>query len=198
MPSAIRRSGNVLSLRDLSEIKTLKKPPPPIRMLMEICCLLFDIKPVKQLDVETSKRNIDYWEPAKRYLLSDPFFPAKLRMYEAAQISSSQCARIRRYFQDPEFSAERVRNCSKAAFELFDWIRCLVNSPASRPMQPGDEEDAVPPPSRVQRQHSDSLTETRRSIATEIRSEPVSRGGQARASMRWQSLSEPVARTNQT
>jgi len=128
-----------LSLRDVSEIKCLKKPPPPIRMLMEICCLLFHIKPVKQPDEKNSKRYIyDYWEPARRYLLSDPFFPAKLRMYEAEHVSNAQRVKIRRYFQDPEFSAERVRNCSKPAFELYDWVRSLID-PDPMPPRPADE-----------------------------------------------------------
>jgi len=156
LPAAGRRSGTVLSLRDLSEIKTLKKPPPPIRMLMEICCLLFHIKPLKQLDEKSSKRSIlDYWEPARRYLLSDPFFPAKLRMYEASHISHTQRTKIRRYFRDPEFSAERVRNCSKAAFELYDWVRDLVEQSAPRP----SEQPAVESPA-VHRQCSDDV-ETR-------------------------------------
>lgn len=174
LPSPCRRSGNVLSVRDLSEIKTLKKPPPPIRMLMEICCLLFHIKPEKQMDSISAKRCVDYWEPARRYLLSDPFFPAKLRAYEASKISTSQCARIRRYFQDPEFSAERVRNCSKAAFELYDWVRCLVDEPAQTvSAKTAGGEDATHSSAKVYRQHSDNLTETRRSAAAEIRSEPV-------------------------
>jgi len=127
LPNPARRSSNVLSLRDLSEIKTLKKPPPPIRMLMEICCLLFHIKPVKQVDDKSSKRStLDYWEPARRYLLSDPFFLSKLRMYEASTIGQTQRNKIRRYFRDPEFSAERVRNCSKAAFELYIWVQELI------------------------------------------------------------------------
>merc|ERR1719401_928451 len=118
-----------VSTRDLSEIKALKKPPPPIRMLMEVCCLLFHIQPVKQADERNAKKHkLDYWEPARRYLLSDPFFLSKLRMYEADEISSTQRAKIRKYFQDPEFTAERVKNCSKAAHELYEWVSRLVQS----------------------------------------------------------------------
>jgi len=122
-------------LRDLSEIKTLKKPPPPIRMLMEVCCVLFDIQPVKQADERTSRRwSWDYWEPARRYLLSDPFFLSKLREYDVDSISTAQRAKIRRYFGDPEFTAERVRTCSKAGHELYEWLRLIVEPvPAAAP-----------------------------------------------------------------
>jgi len=123
-----------LSMRDLSEIKALKKPPPPIRMLMEICCMLFAIQPVKQPDDRNPKKiHTDYWEPARRYLLSDPFFLSKLRLFEADSISQAQHAKICRYFEDPQFTADRVRNCSKAAHELYGWVSVLVQrDPLSR------------------------------------------------------------------
>merc|ERR1712232_342119 len=114
-----------LTLRDISELRTLKRPPPPLRMLMEICCILFEISPVKQADSnDSSNFSYDYWEPARRVLLSDPFFPSKLRLYDAdaRRISASQRATIRRYLRDPEFTEDRVRTCSKAAHELYKWM----------------------------------------------------------------------------
>merc|ERR1719235_541541 len=96
-------------------------------MLMEVCCLLFHIQPVKQVDERNVRKyKLDYWEPARRYLLSDPFFLSKLRMYEAEDISPAQRSKIERYFKDAEFTAERVRNCSKAAYELYEWVRLLL------------------------------------------------------------------------
>ncbi|CAE8696797.1 unnamed protein product [Polarella glacialis] len=126
-----------LSVRDLSELKALKKPPPPLRMLMEICCILFDIPPVKSLDENGAKRFCyDYWEPARRFLLSDSFFLAKLRALEAAQVPPGKRSKIRRYFRDPHFSAERVSTCSKAALELYNWVQNLVESPPVAPLMP--------------------------------------------------------------
>jgi dynein heavy chain len=128
-PSVRTASQNQMSLRDLSEIKALKKPPPPIRMLMEVCCLLFHIQPLKQADERNAKKfKLDYWEPARRYLLSDPFFLSKLRMYKPDEISSTQRMKIKKYFQDPEFTAERLKTCSKAAYELYEWVSQLVQS----------------------------------------------------------------------
>lgn len=116
----------VLSMRDLSEIKALKKPPPPIRMLMEVCCLLFNIDPMKLPDERAPRGwRLDYWEPARRSLLSDPFFLSKLRGFDD-EVQPAQRTKIRRYFQDPEFTADRVRNCSKAAYELYAWVSSLL------------------------------------------------------------------------
>eukprot|EP00930_Biecheleria_cincta_P005992 TRINITY_DN10696_c0_g1_i1.p1 TRINITY_DN10696_c0_g1~~TRINITY_DN10696_c0_g1_i1.p1 ORF type:complete len:714 (+),score=187.45 TRINITY_DN10696_c0_g1_i1:172-2142(+) len=129
-----RGSSLMISMRDLCEIKALKKPPPPIRMLMEVCCLLFHIQPVKQKDENSvqGRMRIDYWEPARRYLLSDPFLLSKLRSYDE-EIAPAQKAKIRKYFKDPEFSSERVLKCSKAAFELYTCVSALMGPEESTP-----------------------------------------------------------------
>lgn len=129
-PPSARGAGEQLaqlSLRDLSEIKALKKPPPPIRMLMEVCCLLFHIQPVKHLDEQCVHHRLrtDYWEPARRYLLSDPFLLSKLRSH-GKDIGPPQRAKIKKYFKDPEFSAERMLKCSRAAFELYCCVSRLM------------------------------------------------------------------------
>jgi len=96
-------------------------------MLMEVCCLLFHIEPVKLPDERSvqGRLRVDYWEPARKYLLSDPFFISKLRMYDE-EIVPAQRAKIRKYFRDPEFTAERIINCSKAAHELYMWVSLLM------------------------------------------------------------------------
>lgn len=119
-------AGGGLSMRDLSEIKALKKPPPPVRMLMEVCCLLFQIEPVKTFD-ERARKRIDYWEPARRYLLSDPFLLSKLRSKQ--DLEPAQRAKIQKYFKDPNFTSERVLKCSKAAYELYACVSSLAKGP---------------------------------------------------------------------
>ena len=38
---------NDLKKSDIDEVKSLKTPPGGVRLVMEVCCILFDIKPVK-------------------------------------------------------------------------------------------------------------------------------------------------------
>merc|ERR1719150_2708431 len=105
---------------------------------MEVCCLLFHIEPVRLRDEHSTqgKLRVDYWEPARRYLLSDPFFLSKLRMYDD-HITAAQRNKIGKYFRDPQFTAERVRNCSKAAHELYSWLPVLVKDPPAVPLPQG-------------------------------------------------------------
>jgi len=104
---------------------------------MEVCCLLFHIQPVKQKDEKSvqGRMKIDYWEPARRYLLSDPFLLSKLRSYDE-EIAPAQKAKIRKYFKDPEFSSERILKCSKAAFELYACVSALMGPEDSIPPRP--------------------------------------------------------------
>jgi len=125
-----------LSVRDLSEIKALKRPPPPLRMLMEVCCILFGITPTKQVGASPRtprSSQLDYWEPARRHLLSDPFLPAKLREFDASRLTAAQRARVVRCLAEPEFTADRVMNCSKAAAELYFWVRTVAERPGFAP-----------------------------------------------------------------
>lgn len=125
-----------LSVRDLSEIKALKRPAPPLRMLMEVCCILFGIPPTKQVGASPRTPRIsqlDYWEAARRHLLSDPFLPAKLRDFDASRLTAAQRARVVRCLAEPEFTADRVMNCSKAAAELYFWVRTVAERPGFAP-----------------------------------------------------------------
>jgi len=125
-----------LSVRDLSEIKALKRPPPPLRMLMEVCCILFGIQPTKQVGAKPGTprgSQLDFWEPARRHLLSDPFLPAKLREFDASRLTATQRARVVRCLAEPEFTADRVMNCSKAAAELYFWVRTVAERPGFAP-----------------------------------------------------------------
>ena len=68
----------MISSRDLSEIKALKTPPEPIRILMEVLCLLLDITPVKKQDKMNSRWSLDYWEPARKHIFCDPMISMKV------------------------------------------------------------------------------------------------------------------------
>lgn len=136
--AAASQASRGLALRDLSEIRALKRPPSPVRRLMEVCCLLFQIEPRRQADERNPKIwRDDYWEPARRILLSDPFFPSKLRSFDAGTLSQSQRDKIGRYFGDSNFNAERVRSCSKAAYELFEWVRVVIEHDPPRSARRG-------------------------------------------------------------
>ena len=79
----------------------------------------------------------DYWEPARRFLLSDSFFVAKLRALSPSEVSEPQKKRIRRYLKSPELARERVSNCSRAAVELLSWAPRAADLRARRGLDSG-------------------------------------------------------------
>jgi dynein heavy chain, axonemal len=38
---------NDLKKSDIDEVKSLKTPPSGVRLVMEVCCIMFDVKPIK-------------------------------------------------------------------------------------------------------------------------------------------------------
>eukprot|EP00392_Amoebophrya_sp_AT5.2_P007832 g7851.t1 len=113
-----------VSLRDLSEIKALKKPPEPIQLLFKACCLYLGIEPNKKFD-KHKKWVYDYWEPARKSILSDTHFMHKLRI---ANPGAEVLNEIREMLeQEREFSEERVGMCCRAARPLFGFMRERVS-----------------------------------------------------------------------
>jgi len=118
---------NLVSLRDLSEIKALKTPPEPIRLLMEVVCLLLGIPPKKK--IENGRSVSDYWEPARKQVLSNPNVQMKLRQVnEGSQLVDSRVLNTIHddYLQNPNFSEEKVANCCARATGLYRFVQEIV------------------------------------------------------------------------
>lgn len=72
-----------------------------------------------------NKKN-DYWEPAKRELLSDTKFLETLQAYDKDNVSPAIVEKIMPIYQNPDFEASRIAKASKAAESLCKWVRAMV------------------------------------------------------------------------
>jgi hypothetical protein len=78
-PNKTMRAKRV-EFRHLCEIKGLGNPPTPVRLLMQVMCILFSIPPARKRD-DQNRPYEDYWEVAKKKLLADPYFCTKLHHF---------------------------------------------------------------------------------------------------------------------
>mmetsp|Transcript_16966 Transcript_16966/g.37372 ORF Transcript_16966/g.37372 Transcript_16966/m.37372 type:complete len:456 (-) Transcript_16966:12-1379(-) len=133
-PSAAR--GRRIGVRELAEIKKIPNPPPSVRLVLEVVCVIFGVKPGKARG--SAPGDFDYWEPAKKYLIADPFFLTKLNNFEG--LTPSLWRRVSKYFENPLFQGERVKAASRGAFALYSWI-LEVAEPFRNPIgeENGDE-----------------------------------------------------------
>jgi len=122
-PNKTMRAKRV-EFRHLCEIKGLGNPPTPVRLLMQVMCILFSIPPARKRD-DQNRPYEDYWEVAKKKLLADPYFCTKLQHFPRP-LSDELRAKIEPYLSDPEFSQDRLQRVNLASAHLGAWVRNLV------------------------------------------------------------------------
>ena len=70
--------------------------------------------------------DLDYWEPSKRELLTDPHFLKSLVDYDKDNIPVPVMIKLQLFIKNPEFTPERVKKASKAASGICVWVRAMV------------------------------------------------------------------------
>jgi len=118
---------NTLSKNDITEVKSMKSPPDGVKLVMEAMCVMLDVKPVKVKDLnDPSKKINDYWEPAKKQLLSDPKFLNNLMEYDKDNIDAKIVSKVEKFCEMPEFDPAMILKASNAAHGLCCWVRAMV------------------------------------------------------------------------
>lgn len=118
---------NTLSKNDITEVKAMKSPPDGVKLVMEALCIMMNVKPIKTKDPnDASKKVNDYWEPAKKTLLSDPKLLNILIDYDKDNIDPKIVQKAQSYVENPDFDPEKIKKASRAAYGLCCWIRAMV------------------------------------------------------------------------
>ncbi|KAK2587842.1 hypothetical protein KPH14_003939 [Odynerus spinipes] len=114
---------NTLTPQDIQIVKSMKRPPAGVRLVMAAVCILKDIKPER---VETPEGTVDdYWKGSLR-ILSDMKFLESLLNFDKDNIPERIMAKIRStILTNPDFDPERVRHVSTACEGLCRWVFAL-------------------------------------------------------------------------
>ncbi|KAM9385734.1 dynein axonemal heavy chain 7 [Pholidichthys leucotaenia] len=114
---------NTLTTQDITVVKSMKSPPPAVKLVMEAICILKGIKPDRVPDPSSVGKKIeDYWGPAKK-LLGDLRFLQSLHDYDKDNIPPNVMAVIRnKYITNPDFVPEKIRTASTAAEGMCKWV----------------------------------------------------------------------------
>ena len=108
----------------MSVVKTMKQPPPGVRLVMEAICVIKNVKP-ERINDAAGKKVDDYWKPSLK-LLSDMKFLESLQTYDKDNIPVAIIKVIReKYITNPEFVPEKIKNASSAAEGLCKWVRAM-------------------------------------------------------------------------
>ena len=117
-----------LNKNDIIEVKSMTSPPTGVRMVLEAVCLLFGIEPKRIKPDVTRPLEIvlDYWEPSKRVLLSDPKLIQKLIEFDRDNVDARVIRTVGEFIMDPMLEPETILRASKAAAGICNWVRAIV------------------------------------------------------------------------
>ena len=118
---------NDLKKSDIDEIKSLKTPPGGVVLTIKVCCLMFEVKPIKKNDPNTPGKKIeDYWEAGQKGLLSDAkVFIASLINFDKDHIPDKIIKAITPFMDDPAFTPQMIEKASKACTAICMWSRAM-------------------------------------------------------------------------
>jgi dynein heavy chain len=102
---------DALDKKSVQEMKAFNNPPEMVKFTLEAVCILMDVKPD--------------WGEAKR-LMSQMDFMDKLKVYDKDNIPPKIMKKVMKYYQDPRFLPESIKQQSSAAMCLCMWVRAMV------------------------------------------------------------------------
>ena len=118
---------NDLKKADIDEVKSLKTPPAGVVLTIRVCCLMFEVKPIKKNDPNNPGKKIeDYWEAGKTELLKDAkAFLQSLVDFDKDHIPDKIITAITPYMDDPEFTPQNIKKASQACTAICMWARAM-------------------------------------------------------------------------
>lgn len=118
---------NDLKKADVDEVKSLKTPPGGVVLTIKVCCIMFDVKPIKKNDPNApGKKFDDYWEAGQKNLLTDAkTFLASLVTFDKDNIPDRIIRQISPYMDDEDFTPAMVERSSKACKAICMWARAM-------------------------------------------------------------------------
>ncbi|XP_053383461.1 dynein axonemal heavy chain 3-like [Mercenaria mercenaria] len=117
---------NTLKPADITLVKSMKNPPPVVKLVMESICVMFAFKPERKPDPSGSGKMVeDYWGPSQKFL-GDMKFLDKLKAYDKDNIAPAVIKKIRdKYIPNPEFDPVVIKNASTACEGLCRWVKAM-------------------------------------------------------------------------
>ncbi|CAE7766818.1 Dnah7, partial [Symbiodinium pilosum] len=114
---------DTLSGKEIAEVKAMKNPAAPVRLVLSAVCVLRNVKPVRVKD-DTGKMVDDFW-PAAVKMISDMGFLQSLQTFDKDNIPPATIKKIAEYTVKDDFQPDRVLKVSTAAWGLCMWCRAM-------------------------------------------------------------------------
>lgn len=115
---------DTLSSKDITEIKSMKSPPWPVKLVLTAVCIMFGLSAVREPGPD-GKMIQNYW-PTIVKMISDTKFLDSLRKYDKDNIPPKVVKEVDKLQQDDDFQVARLEKVSKAATGICMWSRAMI------------------------------------------------------------------------
>eukprot|EP00163_Fabomonas_tropica_P009440 TRINITY_DN1923_c0_g2_i1.p1 TRINITY_DN1923_c0_g2~~TRINITY_DN1923_c0_g2_i1.p1 ORF type:complete len:2559 (-),score=897.69 TRINITY_DN1923_c0_g2_i1:297-7319(-) len=113
-----------LNKADITEVRSMQRPPHGVKLVMEAVCIMKGVRPDKVAGDRPGEKVNDYWAPAKN-LVSQANFLESLFAYDKDNIPDAIIDKITPYINDQNFTPTAVAKVSKACTSLCLWVRAM-------------------------------------------------------------------------
>ncbi|XP_044254832.1 dynein axonemal heavy chain 1-like isoform X2 [Tribolium madens] len=127
MPDLLAAEASLKSLNknDISEVRSMKRPPAGVVYVIESICIIKNIKPAKLPGRMPGEKVLDYWEPGRNMLADPGVFLASLMNFDKESITEEMIDKLKNYVSNPQFQPAKVAKVSKACKSLCMWVHAM-------------------------------------------------------------------------
>mmetsp|Transcript_24429 Transcript_24429/g.96934 ORF Transcript_24429/g.96934 Transcript_24429/m.96934 type:complete len:2723 (+) Transcript_24429:2309-10477(+) len=118
---------NSLKKADIDEVRTMGKPPAGVKLTMEACCIMFNVKPEIEKDAANPGKKVNnYFKAAQKEILSlGPKLIEKMKGYDKDNIPLKTVHAISPYIAMDEFQPGVIEKASRACTAMCMWVRAM-------------------------------------------------------------------------
>jgi len=114
---------DTLTSKDIGEIKAMKNPPLPVKLVLQGVCIMKGVKPARVKNDE-GKMVEDYW-PMSIKMIGESDFLRQLQNFDKDSIPAPVIKKIAQLTPLDDFQPARVKSVSLAAFGICMWVRAM-------------------------------------------------------------------------
>lgn len=112
---------------DFYVLSSIHNPTPTVVLGMEISCIMFQLKPKKNIPKRAPADVNGYFDCAKGNLLNEPKkFMARMINYEKNAMADSMVKRAKVILESEDFTLDKVKSASNALVAIYKWVDAMI------------------------------------------------------------------------
>jgi dynein heavy chain len=123
--NAAMKAVDDLDKNDITEVKGFLKPSDGVKAVIKTLCIMFNVAPEKVKSQNVKEVVYDYWEPAKKKLLTADLLK-RLKTYDKDNVNPDIIEKLKPIIALPDYQENVLLNASKAAHGLSKWVKAIV------------------------------------------------------------------------